>query len=363
MPEPGVVEVLRAYQGPELRFMEVCGTHTAAIFRHGIRSLISPALRLISGPGCPVCVTPAAYIDRAVELALQKGVTLATFGDMLKVPGSRLSLSEAKGEGADVLLMYSPGDVLAQAQAHPERQYVIAAVGFETTAPVYALTLEQMRGAGIRNVRLLTALRRVTPALRRICRSDGDIHGFLAPGHVSTVIGANAFRPLARRYGRPFVVAGFSGEEILRALYVLLRLTQSGRAEVVNAYPAAVRPEGNPLALACLEKYFTRGPAVWRGMGIIPNSGYYLREEYREYDVGFPEAESAAAAAESEPDGCKCGEVVTGRLTPPECPLFRRACTPMRARGPCMVSAEGACGLWYRYAAAGAAARTAETET
>ncbi|MDR1069923.1 MAG: hydrogenase formation protein HypD [Gracilibacteraceae bacterium] len=357
MPEPGVLEALRGYGGPELRFMEVCGTHTAAIFRHGIRSMISPSLRLVSGPGCPVCVTPAAYIDRAVELALEPGVTLATFGDMMKVPGSRVSLDEAKGEGARVMLMYAPGEALAQARAHPERQYVVAAVGFETTAPVYALALEQIRREGLRNVRLLTALRRVIPVLRYVCDTDSGIHGFLAPGHVSTVIGADAFRPLARRYGRPFVVAGFGGEDILRALYALLRLARSGRADVLNAYPAAVRREGNPAALGCVEKYFTAGAAEWRGMGEIPNSGYYLREEYREYDAGS-RASGAGASPEpgGEPAGCKCGEVILGRITPPECPLFRGACTPLRARGPCMVSAEGTCGIWYRYAPRRAAA-------
>ncbi|MDR1961788.1 MAG: hydrogenase formation protein HypD [Gracilibacteraceae bacterium] len=347
MPASDLAAALRDYRGEELRIMEVCGTHTAAIFRHGIKNMISPSLRLISGPGCPVCVTPAAYIDRAVELALEEGVTLATFGDMIKVPGSRLSLSEAKGEGADVLLMYSLREVLEQAQAHPARQYVVAAVGFETTAPVYALALEQIQRAGLRNVRFLTALRRVIPVLHYVCRTDSGIGAFLAPGHVSAVIGADAFRPLARRYGRPFVVGGFSGTEILRALYALMRMAQNGTADVLNAYPSAVRAEGNPRALACVEKYFTPGAAAWRGMGEIADSGYYLREEYREYDAG---SLPAAAAAENEPDGCQCGEVILGRITPPECPLFRRACTPMHARGPCMVSAEGACGIWYRYA-------------
>ncbi|MDR1604873.1 MAG: hydrogenase formation protein HypD [Gracilibacteraceae bacterium] len=349
MPEPEIIAALRAYDGPELRIMEVCGTHTAAIFRHGIRSLISPALRLVSGPGCPVCVTPTAYIDRAVELALTAGITLATFGDMIRVPGSRLSLGDARGEGADVLLMYSPAEVLAQARAHPERQYVIAAVGFETTAPVYALALEQMRREGIGNVRLLTALRRVIPVLDHICRTDDGIHGFLAPGHVSAVIGADAFRPLARSCERPFVVGGFGGDDILRALYALLRLIQSGRAEVWNAYPAAVRPEGNPLALACVEKYFAPGAAVWRGIGEIPASGYYLRPEYREYEAG--PAEAGTAAANEAVAGCKCGEIILGKLPPPECPLFRRACTPARPLGPCMVSTEGTCGVWYRHAA------------
>jgi hydrogenase expression/formation protein HypD len=347
MLDPGLVSALRDYHGPELRIMEVCGTHTAAIFRHGIRSMISPSLRLIAGPGCPVCVSPAAYIDRAVEAALTAGVTLATFGDMIKVPGSRMSLSEARGEGGDVLLMYSPGEVLAQAKAYPQRQYVMAAVGFETTAPVYALTVEQMRREGIRNVRLLTALRRVVPVLRYICRTDGGINGFLAPGHVGAVVGADAFRPLARQYGRPFVVGGFGGEDILRALYALLRLIQSGRTDVLNAYTAVVRSAGNPQALACVDKYFTAGAAEWRGIGEIPDSGYYLRPEYREYDAG-----SLITATGREEADCKCGEVILGKLTPPECPLFRCACTPVRARGPCMVSAEGTCGVWYRYAAA-----------
>ncbi len=339
-----VLRELKEYDGPPRAFMEVCGTHTAAIFRHGIRSLISPRIELLSGPGCPVCVTPAAYIDACVALAERPDTKLYSFGDMMKVPGSRISLSEAKGEGARVELMYAPMEVLARAEAEPETTHVIAAVGFETTAPAFALAAKEARARGLRNLRLLTALKTVIPALERICETQPEIDGFLCPGHVSAVIGTEPYRPLAARFRKPFVVGGFEAEHLLAAIYDLLRQAEQGEAEVRNYYPSVVKEEGNPRARAVLEEVFEAGEAVWRGLGPMAGSGLYLKPEWSGLDAGSRALRGDAAV----PPGCRCADVICGRLRPADCPLFGKACDPLRPQGPCMVSAEGACGIWYR---------------
>lgn len=339
-----ITAYLRAYDGPEIKLMEVCGTHTAAIFKNGIRSLISPKIRLISGPGCPVCVTPTAFIDKILEYAHMENHIVCSFGDMLKVPGTNGSISSLKGEGIHVMMMYSPFDVIDAAADNPDKTYVIAAVGFETTAPTYALALEEAESRGLKNIRLVTALKTIIPALKWICESEEDINGFICPGHVSTIIGSEVYKDLAAKYKKPFVVAGFEAEHLLTVIYDIVRQIEAGGSRVDNLYTNAVRDTGNAKAQAIIDKFFTPGPAMWRGLGIIPGSGLYLRPEYAKYEGG-----SAGLNADMElPASCRCGEVIVGRINPNECPMFGTGCKPESPYGPCMVSAEGSCGIWYR---------------
>lgn len=341
-----IIKELKDYQGKNLKIMEVCGTHTVSIFKNGIKSLLSPAIKLISGPGCPVCVTPASYIDKAIEWAHKPGCVLLTFGDMMKVPGVNESLSEAKAYGANVELMYSPQEVLKKALNNPDITYIIACVGFETTIPAYSLLLEQLEQNNISNVKLLTALRRVIPALEFICANDSEIDAFIAPGHASTILGVQAYNELAAKYHKPFAVAGFEAEHVLVAIYDLVKQAESQKAVVHNLYPAVVRPEGNTLALEYIRKYFLPSAALWRGIGVIEDSGLYLKEEYAKYDAG---SYNLTEDTDKQASKCRCGEVILGKINPDECPMFAKGCTPAKPKGPCMVSAEGTCGIWFRF--------------
>ena len=340
-----VIDYLKSYDGRELKIMEVCGTHTAAIFKSGIRSLISPKIKLISGPGCPVCVTPTAYIDKCVEYASQENHMLLTFGDMMKVPGKAGSLSEAKGKGtANIQLMYSPFEALEKAQAEPQTTFVIAAVGFETTAPAYALMLKEAKEKSIKNIKLVTALKTAIPALNWICENQENVDGFICPGHVSVITGSKAYENLAELYKKPFIVAGFEAEHILAAIYRIVKQIQEHKGSAENLYKNAVKEEGNKKALAAIAETFETGSAMWRGLGIIENSGLYLRGDFAEYDGGSGELYEDKKL----PEECCCGQVITGIMNPNECPMFGEKCNPMNPFGPCMVSAEGACGIWYR---------------
>ncbi len=331
-----------------MQLMEVCGTHTVAIFRAGIRSLLPPGVRLLSGPGCPVCVTAAGEVERAMHLARVPGVLLAVFGDMLRVPGRRESLAEARAEGAGVRVVYSPRDALELARRHPELRVVFWGVGFETTAPGVAAALLEARATGADNFLVYCAHKLVPPALEALLATgEVRVDGFILPGHVSTVLGTAPYAFLAERHGVPAVVAGFEPTDLLLALELLLRLVERGEATVVNAYPRAVRSEGNPAARAVLDRVFRPVDARWRGLGEIPGSGLALREEFAAHDAArqfalpeFPDA---------EPRGCRCGEVLRGAALPPECPLFDRRCTPVSPVGPCMVSSEGSCAAYHRY--------------
>lgn len=340
-----IIKELNEYDGPAVKIMEVCGTHTASIFKSGVRSLISPKIRLISGPGCPVCVTPAAYIDRCIGYALKENHVLVTFGDMMKVPGLSGSLSQAKGDGARVELMYSPMEVVEKAKQNPGITYVIAGVGFETTVPAYALTIDEAAHQGVENIRLLTALKTVMPALKWICENEGGIDGFLCPGHVSVIIGSSAYEELAEQYQKPFVVAGFEPEHILAGIYDIVRQMEHKRdTGVHNLYKNAVKSEGNKKAQEIIDRYFAPGGAMWRGLGMIPDSGLYLRPEFEAYDAGSKGLDQDIEL----PASCRCGDVIIGRINPNECPMFGKSCNPMNPYGPCMVSSEGACGIWYR---------------
>ena len=340
-----IIDYLKSYDGRELKLMEVCGTHTAAIFTNGIRSLISPKIKLISGPGCPVCVTPTAYIDKCIEYAMMPNHVLLTFGDMMKVPGTNESLSEAKGRGAaNIQLMYSPFEAVEKAQQHPELTYAVAAVGFETTAPAYALMIQEAVKKGISNIKLVTALKTEIPALHWICENQEDIDGFICPGHVSVITGSRVYDELASLYRKPFVVTGFEAEHILASLYRIVKQIEKNDGHTENLYRNAVKDDGNPKALAVMEKVFQTGPAMWRGLGIIEDSGLYLKDEYAEFDGG-----SFELYADMElPAGCGCADVIVGRINPDQCPMFGEKCTPLKPFGPCMVSSEGACGIWYR---------------
>jgi len=334
--------------GRPLTLMEVCGTHTMAIHRHGLRSLLPDHVRLVSGPGCPVCVTSQGQIDQVVELARRPGVTVATFGDMVRVPGTDSSLERERAGGADVRVVYSSRDAVELAAATPPREVVFIAVGFETTLPTVAAALIEARRRGLRNLSILAAGKMIPPALDALLSSpDLRLDGLICPGHVSVVIGSRAYEPLVRRHGLPCVVAGFEPAEVLDAVAALVRQAADGRAEVENRYGAWVGPEGNRRALETMGRVFEPAPARWRGLGVIDGSGLALRTDWLDFDAarrfGLSERDVP------EPLGCRCGDVLCGRIAPADCPLFDHRCAPETPIGPCMVSSEGSCAAAHRY--------------
>lgn len=329
--------------------MEVCGGQTHSILEHGLDELLEGAVTLLHGPGCPVCVTPAEVLDRAVALAERPGVTLASFGDMLRVPGTRGDLLAARARGGDVRVVYSPLDALRLAERHPEREVVLLAVGFETTVPPVAAAARAARARGLRNLSLLVSHVRVPPALEAILEvPDAGVEAFLAAGHVCTVMGTAEYRPLAARFGVPIVVTGFEPVDLLAGVATAVAQLEAGKAEVANPYRRAVRPEGNPEARRLVDEVFEVTDRSWRGIGVLPRGGLALRPEWRGLDAAarFPDAAPAPAAG---PSRCRAGEVLRGALRPDRCPEFGRACTPERPLGAPMVSAEGACAAYYRY--------------
>lgn len=334
---------LREYDGPAVRIMEVCGTHTASIAHSGIASLLSSKIQLISGPGCPVCVTVTEYIDRLIELSLTPDTVVVTFGDMIRVTGSAKSLQEVRSEGGQVRMVYSPLDIIRLAAEEPDKMFVFAAIGFETTTAVYAALLDEIVRAGIKNVRLLTSLKTMPLVIGWVCRMQGGIDGFLAPGHVSVITGSNLFKPLAKDFHVPFAVAGFEGEQILIALYALVKMISHGESRVMNLYPSAVTAEGNKTAQDMISRYFEPCDAAWRGVGIVPASGMTLREQYGAYDAGS----RGLFSDHSHHPKCRCAQVITGAEKPTECKLFGTVCTPDKPQGACMVSAEGSCYSYF----------------
>ena len=330
-------DFLANYDGPEMHIMEVCGSHTAAISKNGIRGMLSEKIQLISGPGCPVCVTPTAYVDKLVELAMTPQTCVVTFGDMLRVPGSKYSLSEVSGMGGRAQMVYSPMDIFALAEKEPETTFVFAALGFETTTPVYALLLEEVIERKLDNIKLLTALKTMPGVIAYLCEHGASIQGYLAPGHVAAVTGSKLFAPLAKKYQIPFAVSGFEGEEILEALCGIVQAY--GTDEVMNFYPSVVSEEGNTRAQELVDKYFTKCDASWRGMGIIPDTGLELRKEYQQYDAGS----SALIEDNKRNKACCCDQILMGKMQPKDCPLFGKVCKPLTPQGACMVSEEGSC--------------------
>jgi hydrogenase expression/formation protein HypD len=335
---------------PVVQIMEICGTHTMAIARGGLRGMFPESLRLVSGPGCPVCVTDQSYVDQAVYLAAggagEKPV-IATYGDMIRVPGRLGSLGEARADGADVQIVYAAEQAVQIARKNPTRQVVFLGVGFETTAPGTALAVKTARAGGVRNVSVLTAHKTILPAMRALLSADDvRIDGFLCPGHVSVILGWRAYEPIARQYGRPCVVAGFDPGQVLAGIEAILAQLADGRPAAATVYPS-VTGEGNAVARALLDEVFVPADAAWRALGVIPGSGLAFRQEWSEFDAArrfaLPEMESY------ELPGCRCGDVISGRCLPRQCGLFGRECTPRSPVGPCMVSSEGACAAAFKY--------------
>lgn len=334
--------------GRTVRIMEVCGTHTVSASRSGLRSLLPKELKLISGPGCPVCVTSQAYIDATVEMALGGKATIATYGDMIRVPGKKGSLEQARAQGASVRVVTSAMDALRLAKEQPQTQVVFAAVGFETTTPPTADVLIRARHEGVTNFSVLAAHKLVVPAMLALLASgEVQIDGFLCPGHVSVIIGSEAYRPVVQQFAKPCVVAGFEPNQMMAGLTEIAEQVGAGRAELGNVYGAAVRPEGNVAAARIVGEVFEVGDADWRSIGVIAGSGLVLRERYREYDAA--RRFDVTFGADNAIPGCKCGDVIKGLSDPFDCPLFGKACTPQKPIGPCMVSSEGSCQAYYKY--------------
>lgn len=392
---------LKSCDGEKISIMEVCGTHTMAIFRYGIRELLPDSIRLISGPGCPVCVTPVSFIDAAVEIAAREGVITASFGDLLKVPGSASSLAIAKSEGADVRIIYSPLDILKIAEENPDKKVVFISVGFETTAPITALTVLKAHENGTRNFSVLSANKTMPQALKLLAKrgdssskergkkgdsssksqesreycdkrdnseklgdssakepekkenekKEGDsspnLDGFLYPGHVSAITGTALYEELAAGFGMPGVIAGFEPLDLMHAIISLAGIIRNHENKVINEYSRVVRKDGNPVALEKLFEVFEHCTAVWRGLGRVEGSGLRIRDKYERFDAW--KVFGVMPQEGKEPSGCLCGEVLTGRATPGNCGLFGTACTPESPVGACMVSSEGTCAAYYRF--------------
>lgn len=344
----GLIETIHRLAPEHATLMEVCGTHTVAIARNGIRDLMPEGLRLASGPGCPVCVTCNRDIDTVIALARIPNVTITTFGDMTRVPGSTSSLLAEQAAGRSVEIVYSPLDALAFAKAHPEREVVFVGVGFETTTPLVAMAIKRAKAMGLSNFTVFAAHKNMPGALELLVGDPTlELDALILPGHVSTIIGAEPYRFLAEKYGIPGVITGFEPVDVLQGIAMLVRQLHEGRAEIEIAYARGVMPEGNPVALAAIDEVFETCTAMWRGLGDIPGSGYRIREEFADFDAVRrfePDVEPTR-----DPKGCRCGDVLRARIAPNECPLFRTVCTPENPVGPCMVSSEGSCAAYYRY--------------
>lgn len=340
------IEVLTPAGGATL--MEVCGTHTVSIARAGIRGIMPEGTKLASGPGCPVCVTCNRDIDTVIALARIPGVTITTFGDMTRVPGSTSSLLAEQAAGRSVEIVYSPLDAITYAQAHPDEQVVFVGVGFETTTPLVARAVKRAAQLGLTNFSVFAVHKNMPGALEAIVADPKlKVDALILPGHVSTIIGMEPYRFLAQKYGVPGVITGFEPVDVLQGIAMIMRQLHEGRAEIEIAYARGVMPEGNPHAVAAIDEVFETCTATWRGLGDIPGSGYRLRDEFAEFDAVRrfePQVEPTI-----EPKGCRCGDVLRGILAPDECPLFRKACKPENPVGPCMVSSEGSCAAYYRY--------------
>jgi hydrogenase expression/formation protein HypD len=344
----GLIEAINATDTGPVKIMEVCGTHTVSIAKNGLRAVMPERVTLLSGPGCPVCVTANPDIDGAIELAKQPDVVVTTFGDMMKVPGSYSSLAKEKAEGRDVRIVYSPLDAIAMAKNEPDKQVVFVAVGFETTAPLIAAAILRAQASGLENFSVFSAHKTVPAALGALINDpEVEIDAFILPGHVSTIIGSEPYEFLAKEHHVPGVITGFEPVDVLQGVYMILKQLEEGRAEIEIAYHRGVMPEGNPHARKMVEQVFEPEDADWRGIGVIPGTGLAIRKEFEHYD-----AAKRIPVTPPEPKdikGCQCGEVLRGITLPFECRLFGRGCTPEHPIGPCMVSSEGSCAAYYRF--------------
>jgi hydrogenase expression/formation protein HypD len=346
----GLVDRITHLAGEDsFKFMEVCGGHTHTIYRHGIEHVLPSTIELVHGPGCPVCVIPMGRIDDAIAVAGHPGVIFTSFGDMMRVPGSRGSLLDAKARGADIRFVYSPLDALRLAVENPDRRVVFFAVGFETTAPSTAVTLLKARADGVENFSVFSNHVTIVPPIKAILESpDLRLDGFIGPGHVSTVIGNRPYRFVPARYGKPLVTAGFEPLDVLTAVAMLLAQIREGRCEVENQYARCVRDEGNPRALEVLAEVFELRPHFeWRGLGFISQSALRLRPEFAPWDAEL--AFEVPGVRVADPKACQCGEVLKGVIKPWDCKVFGTACTPETPIGTCMVSSEGACAAYYNF--------------
>ena len=343
----GLIQRIQKTSTRPIHLMEVCGTHTVSIFRYGIRGILPEQIRLISGPGCPVCVTPNNDIDLAIAVSRQKGVIIATFGDMMRVPGSTSSLQKEKAEGADIRIIYSSLDALKIAKGNPGKRVVFLAIGFETTSPTIAVAILRAEEEKLHNLFFLNSQKRVPPALLALLQSKQiKIDGFILPGHVSTIIGTNPYQFIAKEFGRPAVITGFEPLDILQGIWMLVKQIEENRAAIEIQYRRVVHEEGNPIALSKIDEVFEKDESRWRGLGLIPDSGYCFKESYKEMDVRNVDVEVEPPKEHPE---CLCGEVLQGIKSPLECRLFKKVCHPENPIGPCMVSIEGTCHTYYKF--------------
>ncbi len=344
----GLIEKIKRASTKEIRLMEVCGTHTVSIFRSGVRSVLPETISLLSGPGCPVCVTAQHEIDAFIELARMDDVIIATFGDLIRVPGKDSSLRQERSEGRDIRIVYSTFDAVEIARNNPDKKVIFLGVGFETTAPTVAAAILSALAVNLTNFFVYSAHKMVPPALSALMEIPGvRIDGFILPGHVSTIIGTEGYRDFVDSYKLPCVAAGFEPIDILKGVLALVEGIEAGGHELSNAYERGVSPGGNKKAMALIEQVFEVKDTVWRGIGNIPGSGLFIREAFGAFDAA--RAFDLELSETENPKGCSCGEILSGLKIPPQCALYKKVCTPMNPVGPCMVSTEGTCAAYYRY--------------
>ena len=343
-----IKEIEKLTDGKHIRIMEVCGTHTVSIFRYGIKSLLPDNIELISGPGCPVCVTPISDIDKAIEISKIKGVILVTFGDILKVPGSFSSLYKEKAKGANIRVIISPLDAVKIAEENKDKRIVFFTIGFETTSPAIAIAVKEARKRKLKNFFILSSQKLIPPAIKALLSSKKiKIDGFILPGHVSTIIGVKPYLFIANNFKIPSVITGFEGLDILEGIYMLLKQKKEGKIAVEIQYKRAVKEEGNKLALNVMMEVFDIVDSKWRGLGTIPRSGLDLKDKFS--DMNALNIFNIPSYYKEDQKKCICGEILQGLKKPLDCPLFKKICTPDNPFGPCMVSSEGVCSVYYKY--------------
>lgn len=343
-----ILQKIKTISKKPVKLMEICGTHTVSIFRYGIREVLPDNITLISGPGCPVCVTPNKHIDEAIELCKRPDIILTSYGDMMKVPGSESSLAAEKAAGADIRIVYSTMDAVRMAKENPDKDVVFFGIGFETTSPTIAAAILEADRQGIENFSVLGAQKLVPEVIRALLADDEiGINGFICPGHVSALIGAKPYQFIAEEFGIPAVIIGFEPVDILQGIYMLIKQIEEGTAKVEIQYNRSVPEAGNPHAMAILFKVFETTDAIWRGIGCIPGTGLKIRKEYEKYDA--VKKFGVEITEDREHPGCKCGEILKGVKTPLQCGLYAKVCKPEHPVGPCMVSVEGTCAAYYKY--------------
>jgi len=331
-----------------VRIMEVCGTHTTEFFKTGVKDIFPSGLHLVDGPGCPVCVTPNEYLDRAISIGKKYNTIITTFGDMIRVPSSYSSLAKEKANGMDIEIIYSPIDALQIAEKYPNREVILISIGFETTSPSHAVTVLEAMKKNIKNFSLLTANKLTPPAVKALLDSkEINIDGFILPGHVSAIIGVNGWKFISEDYNMPCVVTGFENYDLINGTLALLDLITNNRCDILNEYTRVVKDEGNSKAREIMYKVFEKCDSLWRGIGTIPESGLSIKEDYSNFDAfkKFPVPPPLPKGNED----CRCGELLRGLIEPDKCPLFAKKCTPEHPVGPCMVSSEGPCAAYYNY--------------